>query len=387
MNSVEKISRLQTLLGRVQQRAKEPRGTSAGAVPVEASPIPPVAAVPRAAPAQIAITAPSAVTVSVDATLPFATRVPDDAIARSGMKSPLGSEPPGMQTDRAPAPARDSGAPEIEMGEVEAELEIVESPEAPTVQRLEIALEPPPGGEKPAIPPPSSLPEDLDFGDLEASAEEAPPASSKRPSAQLRGEDEQRPEPPAPVLTPPPESGPQELSAAELGAKAEALEVDLALKQPKVPREATIEQLGNTVELEEATSAELELAPTSAPVIRKPEPASEMEAELPTSAPPEVFAKEAPAATTVAKEPVQPASGQPSSTEAEATDQPITAVRLIPPSLRTEAASHAVEVHPATFGGPMAQAQAAAFVGAARTFAPESFAELLDATLSLGKGA
>jgi len=189
------------------------------------------------------------------------------------------------------------------------------------------------------------------------------------------------------VLTPPPESGPQELSAAELGAKAEALEVDLALKQPKVPREATIEQLGNTVELEEATSAELELAPTSAPVIRKPEPASEMEAELPTSAPPEVFAKEAPAATTVAKEPVQPASGQPSSTEAEATDQPITAVRLIPPSLRTEAASHAVEVHPATFGGPMAQAQAAAFVGAARTFAPESFAELLDATLALGKGA
>ena len=124
MNSVEKISRLQTLLGRVQQRAKEPRGTSAGAVPVEASPIPPVAAVPRAAPAQIAITAPSAVTVSVDATLPFATRVPDDAIARSGMKSPLGSEPPGMQTDRAPAPARDSGAPEIEMGEVEAELEM-----------------------------------------------------------------------------------------------------------------------------------------------------------------------------------------------------------------------------------------------------------------------
>lgn len=384
MNSVEKISRLQTLLGRVQQRAKEPRGTKPEGVALEASQRPPVAAVPRAAPAQIAITAPSAVTVSVDATLPFATRVPDEAIARSGMKSPLGSEPPGMQTDRAPAPTRDSGAPEIETGEVEAELEIVESPEAPTVQRLEIALEPPPGSQKPAIPPPSSLPEELDFGDLESPPEEAPPASSKRPSAQLRGEDEQRAEPPAPVLTPPPESGPQELSAAELGAKAEALEVDLALKQPKVPREATIEQLGNTVELEEATSAELELAPTSAPVIRKPEPVSEMEAELPTSAPPEVFAQRAPAAV---KEPVQPAAGQPSPAEAEAAEQPITAVRLIPPSLRTEAASHAIEVHPVTFGGPMAQGQAAAFVGAARSFAPESFAELLDATLSLGERA
>ena len=443
MNSVEKISRLQTLLTRVQTRSKEPHepapvAVAPAAAPVAAAPAPaPVAVVPAAPVAPIAITppaappkivqpepelrpaavfAPAATSVSTDTTLPFSARVAPEVIARAGMKSPLGSEPPearielpATRTEPAPAPTRESAPPEIEMGE--AEEMISEAP--PKV--IEVV----PAPEKPAKLPEAALSE-LDFADLESpepleaekpgEAEEAPPASSKRPSLHAR---EPAPEPERPV-TAPPESGPQELSAAELGAaaKAEPLEVDLALKEARVPREATMEQLGNTVELEEATEEALELAPTEAPAIRQAEPAGEMEAEIPASIPPGVYGPDvARVRVEPAQTPAEPAPAEPAQTpaepskleamleleelgpvsekappaEAEAPREPITAVRLIVPAAKAEPVPVTIDVRPVAAPGAVLQAEAAAFVGAVRSFYPGSFLDLLDASLSLDR--
>jgi len=376
-------------------------------------PVAPVEIKPAAEPPKVekaaAVFAPPAAPVATDTTLPFSARVAPELIARAGMKSPLGSEPPAAQgpstrTEPAPAPARDSGPPDIEVAEAEETIS-----EAPGPKVIEVVAE----AEKSR---PAALSE-LDFADLEspepleaekpAEAEEVPPASSKRPSLHARAPE---PEEERPVTTPP-ESGPQEVSAAELGAaaKAQPIEVDEALKQARVPREATIEQLGNTIELEEATEETLELAPTIPPTPRKPEPAGEMEAEIPASVPPGVFGhdlehvKVEPAAKPAAEKELEleeigpvseptPVSAElekplivlpPAKAMAEEAREPITAVRLIVPVARMEPVPVTIDVRPVSTPGAVLEAEAAAFVGAARSFEPGSFLDLLDASLSL----
>lgn len=177
-------------------------------------------------------------------------------------------------------------------------------------------------------------------------AEEEPPASSRRAIAGSMGEalaeavdtagmDEGRE---IPLKTPPPESGPQAapppqgLAAPPVPDLRELHEVDIVSgTQP------TAAQLGATVELEPAAEGELELG----------EPVAE--------APPVYLVREeAPVAlaAVAAVEPVQPAA----SVEPEVVRRPAAAT-----------------------------APAGAFVSAAKGFHPQSFLELLDASLALGR--
>ncbi len=173
--------------------------------------------------------------------------------------------------------------------------------------------------------------------EAEAEAEEEPPASSRRAIAGSMGEalaeaagsagtDEGRE---IPLKTPPPESGPQAaplpqgLMAPAVPELRDLHEADIVSRtQP------TAAQLGATVELEPASEAELELG--------------EPEIEAP---PVHAVREEAP-------------------------------VRPLPPE----------PVEPEVVRRPaVATAPAGAFVSAAKSFHPQSFLELLDASLGLGR--
>ncbi|MBI3200054.1 MAG: hypothetical protein HYZ29_00840 [Myxococcales bacterium] len=173
--------------------------------------------------------------------------------------------------------------------------------------------------------------------EAEAEAEEEPPASSRRAIAGSMGEalaeaagsagtDEGRE---IPLKTPPPESGPQAaplpqgLMAPAVPELRDLHEADIVSRtQP------TAAQLGATVELEPASEAELELGE---PEIEAP-PVHAVREEAPVRA--------------LAPEPVEP----------EVVRRPA-----------------------------VATAPAGAFVSAAKSFHPQSFLELLDASLGLGR--
>lgn len=177
-------------------------------------------------------------------------------------------------------------------------------------------------------------------------AEEEPPASSRRAIAGSMGEalaeavdsvgmDEGRE---IPLKTPPPESGPQAapppqgLAAPPVPDLHELREADIVSgTQP------TAAQLGATVELEPAAEGELELGE---PVAEAP-PVHLVREEAPVAA-----------AAVAAVEPIQPAA----SVEPEVVRRPAAAT-----------------------------APAGAFVSAAKGFHPQSFLELLDASLALGR--
>ena len=177
-------------------------------------------------------------------------------------------------------------------------------------------------------------------------AEEEPPASSRRAIAGSMGEalaeavdsvgmDEGRE---IPLKTPPPESGPQAapppqgLAAPPVPDLRELREADIVSgTQP------TAAQLGATVELEPAAEGELELGE---PVAEAP-PVHLVREEAPVAA-----------AAVAAVEPIQPAA----SVEPEVVRRPAAAT-----------------------------APAGAFVSAAKGFHPQSFLELLDASLALGR--
>ena len=177
-------------------------------------------------------------------------------------------------------------------------------------------------------------------------AEEEPPASSRRAIAGSMGEalaeavdsvgmDEGRE---IPLKTPPPESGPQAapppqgLAAPPVPDLHELREADIVSgTQP------TAAQLGATVELEPAAEGELELGE---PVAEAP-PVHLVREEAPVAA-----------AAVAAVEPIQPAA----SVEPEVVRRPAAAT-----------------------------APAGAFVSAAKGFHPQSFLEVLDASLGLGR--
>lgn len=176
--------------------------------------------------------------------------------------------------------------------------------------------------------------EEAIVAEAEVHEEEEPPASSRRPIAGSMGEalagaadavemDEGRE---IPLKTPPPESGPQAAPLPQGIAPPAVPDLDELREVDIVSRtQPTAAQLGATVELEPAEEAELELG----------EPVAE--------APP-VHA-------------VRDEAPLPQAVQAEVVERPAIAT----------------------------SAPAGAFVSAARTFQPQSFAELLDASLALGK--
>jgi len=181
----------------------------------------------------------------------------------------------------------------------------------------------------------------------------------------------------APIKTPPPESGRQPLEySAPMGEPAEA-------NFNPVP---TAEQLGETLELEAPTSAEIELDLIT---VKARQPKEELELELPPRAselepPPR---EETPTLAQQTSD-AQPRHRAPEQSqilnlpeEVDTVETPAIAAESAEPStdrdnppLTPELTARKARGH-----GPVAE-----FVFASRKFAPSSFAELLDASLKLG---
>lgn len=232
-----------------------------------------------------------------------------------------------------------------------------------------------------ALAPGPELEEDIFFEDEE---EIEPPASSRRPkvagsmdealagAAELEMDQGRE----IPLKTPPPESGRQvsgppaqglhqSAPPADLDAGVdELLEADISsgTKHAK-PGGPTPEQLGQTIDLEESAGAPLELeTPAQPPEPTKPE---ELEAPLP--------AREVHGSYSAGLAPPPEAHA-----ELEARRRGEGEPAAPPPAGKVE--PEAVQRPAVAASGP-----AAGFVAAHRDFKPETFLELLDASLSLGE--
>ncbi len=339
MSPEDKLSRLQELLERVRRNASAPRPIAA----VVEEPAPAVAAVPT--------NGGSATAVAEDWS---------DAV-----DSAPESEPELLDVELLDVELLDEDILDVTPDE---ELEPAEAaPEAPALE-----LEP--------VAAASADATGLDF--VEEEEEEELPVSSRRPTAAAASMDEalataaeqieldSTEEPPVPLKTPPPESGRQiagpPAATLDTAHTSEALETADAsaeepteLELPEAPAGPTIEQLGGTIELEVAEGPELELA---TPVEPAPAPAPDaLEAPIPASEAPGGF------------------------------DQAL----VPPPEARAELERHRQQVTPeepvAAEAGPEvvrrkpvpAQALPATFSGEAQTFQPNTFLELLDASLKL----
>lgn len=231
------------------------------------------------------------------------------------------------------------------------------------------------------------LEEDIFFEDEE---EIEPPASSRRPkvaasmdealagAAELEMDQGRE----VPLKTPPPESGRQVAALPPQGLRQPAppvdfgsdvddlLEADISSgTQHAKPAGPTPEQLGQTIDLEEGGGASLELdAPVQAPEPSKPE---ELEAPLPPS--------EAHGSYSAG---LAPPPGARAELEARRRREaePAAAPSAPPPAPAGEVEPEVVQRPAVVASGPAAQ-----FLAAHREFKPESFLELLDASLSLGK--
>lgn len=323
MNVEQQVEKLQGLLERVQQNAARPRPPMAVAAP------PPAAATPPPAVVAPAVVAPPVEEPAVEEAVEDIDLLDEDIIDLT---------------------AEEVGAEEVEAAAV-----------VPTGPELE---------------------EDIFFEDEE---EIEPPASSRRPkvaasmdealagAAELEMDQGRE----VPLKTPPPESGRQVATPpsqglqqpappADLGAEVdELLEADISSgTQHARPAGPTPEQLGQTIDLEEAGGEPLELEAPAAPT---PAPARSEELEAPL--PP----REAFGSYTDGLVPPPEAHA-----ELEARRR-----RDAEPVAEPSAADVKPDVvkRPAiTASGPAAE-----FVAAARDFKPESFQQLLDASLSLGK--
>lgn len=310
----DRIARLQGLLARVQRNAAVPRpARAAGGASQRPEAV-------QAAPIEAAV---------IESSVP-------DAAAEVAAQVLL-AEPSEM------AVAFEAEAPGLEIGEVEEVVEI-DVDDVVEVTEQEVAL-------------------------TEELAEERPPASSRRPKVAAGSMDEAlasaaeqlEEEREAPLKTPPPESGRQVAVPAAEDLRPSGAPPDLEVAVAETPAAPsgvvpTAEQLGQTIELEEPTAADLELA--AAPPQTSPPP-SALEVELPLGSGSYAEAIEAPASARAellrrrmeeAGEPAAPSG-------------PEGVERLARPPV---AETQVVEVAPA----------------AAR--APQTFLQLLDQALSLG---
>ncbi|MFZ5890896.1 MAG: hypothetical protein ACOY0T_07590 [Myxococcota bacterium] len=289
-----RLQRLEALLARVRRRSGEARARTGS---VEAQP---------------AVSAPVSAPVTAPREAPPREAPPREAIATA--------PPPPASLRAAPAPsaprslpvqAPESGWPEAPppeeitaVGARVSETSVLEVVDNPPLETL---------GEDDLLEIPSDMLESVPpSGGVEA-REEEPPASSQRPkaahlddlesaTAALTSEDGRE----VPIKTPPPESGPQAAPPPSLGVPPpvdmdQLLEADLmpppvaasagplatpfdSLEQPfgsRPPPPAsgpTVEQLGQTIDLEEAPGPELELDRPLAPPT--PPPPDELEASL-----------------------------------------------------------------------------------------------------------
>ncbi len=323
------------------------------AEPPRAVELPPAVEVARAAP--VARREPEALDVAVPAT----TRVPTPP---PPPPEPVHEPAPAIAT-RAPAPVPAEPPPPADVEELDmADAEIVEL-----------------GGEA----SPGAV-ADADFeAELREVPEEPVPESAPRPAAQALAEVDLEP----PVKTPPPESGRQVVAAphpepkeAELPGTAgsDLLEADLSggpiSKAP--PGMPTVSQLGETVELEGAdgSSAELELAPPAGEAEEAAEPDA-LELTLPK--------KEFAGAYDAALAPPSHAQ-EDLERHRRAEHERAGVASLVSPSSIDVSAATVPAVRPVVVERPATDVvHAAEMVVSRPPKLPETFVELLDASLSL----
>jgi len=449
MTTQERITKLQGLLTRVQQNASRPRGAAAmpdapraaAGVPVvptapfAAHPAPPPVAfaspapLPAAPPPPIpsAVTAPAAYSApqpsAADQSVDDLLGGPDDAMAID-IDVPLDTIPPVAVTpaqapesepiplvastststkEPLPPPIDDAFGLESEVSEVrmaaaprdsdvevtvaaieaEAEAEIIATEELSEADLVELT-------ESSITTADADV--DIDFEE----EDDQPPASSQRSrvassmdealaAAAEHGEAEHD----VPLKTPPPESGPQEAAAPAPGVDAllgEELEIPMRAEAARssvtVP---TAEQLGQTIELEEARGPSLELAE---PVQSSVPPAAieELEVALPSRdvvggyddslMPPPEARDDLEAHRRRQDEDLAP---PPESLAQLPSIQPGGSSPEIVPLPRTSA-----PVQPEMVARPAPTGSAESFASVRESFQPASFVELLDASLSLG---
>lgn len=431
MNNEEQVSKLQGLLARIQRNAALPRSGAplpppAAFAPPPAMPAaPPPAAAPAPAPAYVssvpAYEPPAAaydeqsidellgvseppmdvdVDVPLDTLPPVAAEaepIPLVSVATHESAPPpepfdaafsLDSEVSEVRVSMAP---RDFG-PEVTVAAIEAEAEPITAEELSEEDLVEVTE---------GTPPPST--------DVEVRFEEEedqPPASSQRQVASSMDEalaaaaSQVEPEREPPFKTPPPESGPQVAPPPSLTAPA-APDVDALLGQeleiptrgdvsaPVVP---TPEQLGQTIDLEEAAGPSLELA--EPPQSTTPPASEELEVALPGREvaggyaedllPPPEARDELEAHRRRLEEDIAP---PPESLATLPSVLPGPAPEIVPVEGAPLAASPiAAEVAttPEIIARATPEGTAETFASVREPFRPSTFVQLLDASLSLG---
>ncbi len=434
MNAQEQITKLQGLLARIQRNAAKPHAPAA--TPSAAAPSPVAVATASVAPAAVdqsvddllsASPLPVDVDVALDSIPPAAVSAP--AEVPDAEPIPLVSVAAEPAAPAAPEPSTDDFSLESEVSEVRVAALSREPAVEVTVAAIEAEAEPL-GTEElseedlvevditdlTSSPPPAGSDVDIDFDD----EEEQPPASSQRQVASTLDEalaaaaaelDADR-EPP--LMTPPPESGPQEAPATAATMTAPpAPDVDALLGQeldiptrestgviPVAPAAGpTPEQLGQTVDLDEARGPTLELA--EAPVLEVTGSAEEeLEVALPGREPvggytddllPPPEARDeleahrrrldedlAPPPESLAQLP----SVQPSGGDVAALGAPAMPFVEAAPAVALEAAV-AAPLSPEITARPVAYGSPETFATLRESPRPRSFVELLDASLAL----
>ncbi|HVJ18415.1 MAG TPA: hypothetical protein VM686_23510, partial [Polyangiaceae bacterium] len=289
MTPQERIAALEGMLARIQRNVSRPRSVA----PVVTAPVAaPVLATPLATRAPSSAPPPpkdAAFDRTVDELLEAPIPVHTSTQQRSAVVEPISIEPPPPRSQQPPPrdeallEAEEAAIPLITPGgdlpamsgvqlagqAVEVEISTEETDLTGEELGEDDLISVPPEASKSEPPPELDIPvhDELDFDEDEEEAGEEMPASSQRPRAAAMEEAlaAAAEEHEVPIKTPPPESGPQE-----------AMPTAAALESPRLPdiREAfergpTPEQLGETIELPEAGSAELELD------VRAAEPAAE----------------------------------------------------------------------------------------------------------------
>jgi hypothetical protein len=417
MSAIEQIGKLQGLLARIQKNAARPRASAPTAFGPTATTPAPVFAAPAHASARShanqsvddllgASPTPSPIPLEVD--VPLHSVPPVAEVATSPSPSP-DAEPVPLVSVSAPQaapppPIDDAFSLESEVSEVRVTTATRE-PEA-EVTVAAIAAEAEPIGTEElseddlvevteGTPQPAGTDVDIDFED-----EEQPPASSKRSrvassmdealAAAARHEAERE----VPIKTPPPESGPQE-APPPMGLAAPAVpdvhallgdELDIPTRSEVAVAAApgpTTEQLGQTIELEEARGPSLELAEQQAANASAPVAVEELEVALPSrdivgnydeslQPPPEAL-NDLEAHRRRLEDDIPP---PPESLAQLPSIQPGQPVAEIVPI-------QAAPVEPEVIARPLPMGSPESFGSVRETFRPSSFVELLDASLAL----
>lgn len=384
MSAQERVGKLQGLLERIRRNAGKPRVASSSRIVPSAA-----TAAPAPAPndgvddllaAPVAAPTPSPVPVEVDVPLESA---PPAAAAISATAEPPVDDSLGLDSEvsevRITTVTREP-AVEVTVAAIEAEAEPIAPEELSEEDLVEVT-------DVTSVPPAASD-VDIDFED----EDEQPPASSQRKVASSMDEalaaaaEQLEAEREVPLKTPPPESGPQAAPmpaglAAPAAPDVDALlegELDIPTRIEVGASGPTPEQLGQTIDLEEAGGPLLELAEpqgTSGPASA---PAEELEVTLPgwrsgarydhnLQLPPEARAE---------------LEAHRRRLEQEAVPPPPESLAQVP-SGKPAAAPEGVPAAPQVVARPLPVGSPESFGSARESFRPRSFVELLDASLSL----